>query len=263
MCPPTSFTVDYSINVWMRPEIPVDTALAIRQWERLRAIYQDLGHVVELLDPLPGLPDMVFTANAAIVLGGKALVARFRNAERSGEEPAFLKWFEQRGFETRQAESVNEGEGDFLVMDQWILSGSGFRSDLAAGHEAAEAFDRPLIGLTLVDPRFYHLDTAVAVLDGHQIAYYPQAFSPESRDTLRELFPDAVVADEDDAAAFGLNAMSDGRTVVMAEAAARLGAKIRERGFDVIGTDVKEFLKGGGGVKCLTLELRDVPPNPT
>ncbi|WP_333737407.1 dimethylargininase [Streptomyces sp. IBSBF 2806] len=262
MCPPTWFTVDYSINVWMRPEIPVDTALAVRQWERLRDIYQDLGHTVELLDPLPGLPDLVFTANAGIVLGGKALVSRFRNPERRGEEPAFLKWFEQRGFATRQADSVNEGEGDFLVLDQCILSGSGFRSDPASGAEVAEAFGRTVVGLTLVDPRFYHLDTAIAVLDGRRIAYYPQAFSPESRATLRELFPDAVLADEDDAAAFGLNAMSDGRTVVLAKAAARLGAQIRERGFDVIGTDVTEFLKGGGGVKCLTLELRDAPPNP-
>jgi histidinol-phosphate aminotransferase len=259
MCPPAAFAVDYSINVWMRPEVPVDTALAVRQWNRLRDVYRDLGHRVAVLEPVPGLPDLVFTANAAVVLDGAALVARFRAAERGAEEPVFLKWFEEQGFRTSQAEAVNEGEGDFLVLEDRILAGHGFRSEPGAAAEVAQVFGREVVGLTLVDPRFYHLDNAVTVLDGRQIAYYPPAFSPDSRDLLRQLYPDAILAEEADAVAFGLNAMSDGHTVIMPETAPRLQAAIRDRGFEVIGTDVTEFLKGGGGIKCLTLELRGMP----
>jgi N-dimethylarginine dimethylaminohydrolase len=258
MCRPAHFEVTYSINPWMDPAKPVDTELAVAQWERLYALYRELGHTVELIDPLPGLPDMVYAANGATVVNGKVLGARFRNTQRAAEGPAYLEWFRSHGFtDTHDPEFVNEGEGDFLVTDSWILAGCGFRSSPEGHQEAQEFFGRPLIGLRLTDPRYYHLDTALTVLDGDEIMYNPQAFTPGSLEVLRRLFPDALLVEPADAAVFGLNAVSDGLHVVLPEAAqSSLGEQLRRRGLEPIGMDLSELLKGGGSVKCCTLELR-------
>ncbi|MEV6974203.1 dimethylargininase [Kitasatospora sp. NPDC093806] len=256
MCRPTHFEVSYAINPWMDPAKPVDTDLAVAQWERLYRLYGELGHRVDLIDPLPGLPDMVYAANGATVVDGRVLGARFRNAERAAEGPAYLEWFRANGFATHDPVHVNEGEGDLLLTDRYLLAGRGFRS-VSAGHaEAQEVLGRPVIGLDLVDPRFYHLDTALSVLDGDLIMYYPGAFSAGSRAVLRRLFPDAVLVEEADAEVFGLNVMSDGLNVVLPEAATGVAARLRERGFRPIGMDLSELFKGGGSVKCCTLEIR-------
>ncbi|MGP3980111.1 dimethylargininase [Streptomyces sp. KR80] len=257
MCRPTHFDVVYSINPWMDPRKPVDTPLAIAQWEQLREVYLSLGHTVDTIDPLPGLPDMVFAANGATVVDGRALVARFRNTERVDEGPAYHDWLRAHGFpELRTAEFVNEGEGDYLITGDWLLAGTGFRSDPRSHAEAQEFFGRPVISLTLIDPNYYHLDTALAVLNENTIAYYPGAFSPGSRAVLQRLFPDALVATDADAAVFGLNATSDGYNVVLPHNATDLAAKLSTRGFNPVGVDLSELLKAGGSVKCCTLELR-------
>lgn len=258
MCPPTHFRVDYAINPWMDPTVPVDSRRALRQWEALRDVYLELGHSVELIDPLPAQPDMVFSANGATVIDGRALVARFRHAERADEGPAYLEWFRAHGYEdVGTARYVCEGEGDYLTAGGWLLAGTGFRTDRRSHAEAQEFFGRPVIGLTLVDPRYYHLDTALAVLDDETIMYHPAAFSAGSRAVLQELFPYTVEATDDDAAVFGLNAVSDGRHVVLPEAATGLIDKLRQLDFEPIGVDMSEFLLAGGSVKCCTLELRD------
>lgn len=257
MCPPDHFAVTYSINPWMDPEAPVDASLAMRQWEGLRDLYLAHGHQVEVIKPLEGLPDMVFAANGATVVGGRVLGASFRNEERRPEGPAYLEWFRTRGYQlVRDPEFVNEGEGDFLDAGRWILAGHGFRSDPRAHSEAQEFFGKPVIGLRLVDPRYYHLDTAIAVLDESTIAYYPEAFSEGSLAVLRELYPDAVLATEQDAAVFGLNAVSDGLHVFLPTAATGLAARLAERGYVPVGVELSELLKAGGSVKCCTLELR-------
>lgn len=257
MCRPSHFTVSYVINPWMRPERPTDTAVAVAQWERLRALFTDLGHRVDLIDPIPGLPDMVYAANGATVLGGRVVVANFRHAERAPEAAAYKEWFQAAGgYEVVAAAHTNEGEGDFLVAGPRILAGTGFRTDPAAHLEAEDALGAPVVGLTLVDPRYYHLDTALTVLTDDLIAYYPPAFAPESVAVLRELYPDAIEATDADAAVFGLNAVSDGRHVILPRAATGLAARYRERGFEPIGVDLSELLKGGGSAKCCTLELR-------
>jgi len=256
MCRPEHFDVRYSINPWMRPDQPTDTALAVAQWDRLRKLYLSMGHHVETIAPLPGLPDMVFAANGATVVDDKVLSARFRHAERVPEGPAYASWFRDRGYQVREAEFVNEGEGDYLVAGERILAGTGFRTDPRSHAEAQQLFGRPVVSLTLVDSRYYHLDTALAVLDENQVMYYPGAFAPESRATLRRLYPDAVLATESDAAAFGLNAVSDGRHVVLAEQATHLAQALRSRGFVPVGVDMSELGKSGGGAKCCTLELR-------
>ncbi|HEY1970642.1 MAG TPA: amidinotransferase [Pseudonocardia sp.] len=263
MCPPDYFTVSYAINPWMDVSRAVDARLARRQWERLRRTYSDLGHTVELIDPQPGLPDMVYAANGGLVIDGKAYGARFHHAERADEGPAYLRWMRGAGLRAVvAAQEVNEGEGDFLVLGDRVLAGTGFRTTPAAHAEVERLFGRPVVSLRLVDPRFYHLDTALAVLDPGTpgipgtIAYYPDAFSADSRRTLRALYPDAVLASRADAEALGLNAVSDGHNVVLAPGALGLAARLRERGFRPIPVDLSELLKGGGGAKCCTLELR-------
>lgn len=260
MCEPTHYTVSYEINPWMDSTRYTDAELAVRQWRRLRDVYLDLGHRVETIDPIPGLPDMVYAANGATVVDGVVYSARFCYAERAPEGPAYQKWFADRGYVTHTAASINEGEGDLLVVGDLILAGTGFRTERAAHAEAQELFGRPVISLELVSPHYYHLDTALAVLssthEDPQIAYYPPAFSAGSRAVLEQLFPDAVHATEADAAALGLNAVSDGQNVVVAPAATHLAGALRERGYTPIPVETTELLKGGGGAKCCTLEIR-------
>ncbi len=258
MCPPVHFKVSYSINPWMDPDKPVDTAVALLQWEDLRDRYKALGHTVEILEPVEGLPDMVFSANGATVVGGKVFGARFANAERWAEAPAHLAWFREHGYQhIHEPEHVNEGEGDFTPTASWVLAGAGFRSSPAVRAEAQEFFGRPVIGLELVNPRYYHLDTALAVLDGDEVMYYPEAFSPGSQAVLARMFPDALLATEEDAQAFGLNAVSDGRNVILPIHASGLFQPLEDRGFVPIGVDMSELHKAGGSVKCVTQELRD------
>jgi N-dimethylarginine dimethylaminohydrolase len=259
MCPPTHFDVTYAINPWMEPDKPTDTPLALVQWERLRSLLTELGHRVHLLDPLPGLPDMVFAANGATVVGGRVLSAKFRYPQRSAEAPAYLERLAGLGYPVRQARFVNEGEGDMLPTGERILAGTGFRTDRRAHAEAAEYFGQPVVSLKLIDPYFYHLDTALAVLDHEQVMYYPGAFSALSRAVLRELYPDAIQATRADAAVFGLNAISDGRHVLLPQAAVHLVEQLRAASFEPVGVDLSELLKAGGGAKCCALELRDGP----
>ena len=262
MCPPRFFAVTYEINPWMHVGESVDADLAGRQWTAIRRTYERLGHEVEVIDPVPGLPDLVFTANAGLVLDGRVLVSRFRHTERRGEEAVFAEWFAGHGLEVVHAQRWNEGEGDLLVAHdaggEVILAGTGFRTDPEAHAEVAAVFDRPVVPLELVDPRWYHLDTALAVLDdlAGTIAYHPGAFSARSQADLVERFPDAILVDERDALAFGLNAASDGHHVVVAAGVRRFAAQLAERGFEPILLDTSELQKAGGSVKCATLEVR-------
>ncbi|MFI6607188.1 dimethylargininase [Streptomyces sp. NPDC050507] len=259
MCAPAHFRVTYSINPWMDPTKPVDLQLAQTQWEDLLGRYRALGHTVELLTPDPDLPDMVFAANGATVIDGRVLGARFAYQERFPEAAAHRDWFRGHGYtEIHEPVHVNEGEGDFAVTSSYVLAGRGFRSSPLSHDEAQEFFGRPVIGLDLVDPRYYHLDTALSVLDdaADEIMYYPGAFSPGSRAVLARLFPDALLAGEADAAALGLNAVSDGLHVVLPQAATGLFDPLRDRGFEPVPMDLGELLKGGGSVKCCTQELR-------
>ncbi|PPG65260.1 N-dimethylarginine dimethylaminohydrolase [Rathayibacter rathayi] len=256
MCSPEHFTVVYRINPWMDPQVPTDTSLAVRQWQTLYDTYADLGFTIELIEPEAGLPDMVYAANGGFVIDGIAYGASFAFPERQPEGPAYMDWFRSAGFDVRVPEEVNEGEGDFLLVGERILAGTGFRSASDSHAEVARVFGREVVTLELVNPSFYHLDTAIAVLDDATIAYLPSAFSEEGNRTLRELYPDAILVSEEDASVLGLNAFSDGLTVVIASRATGFERQLRERGYNPIGVDLSELLLGGGGVKCCTLELR-------
>ncbi len=256
MCRPEHFTVSYRINPWMHPDIPTDTALAVSQWEVLYKTYLDLGFDVNLVDPVEGLPDMVYAANGGFVIDNIAYGASFTYPERQPEGPAYMDWFTEQGFDVRVPVEVNEGEGDFLLVDGVILAGTGFRTASKSHEEVAAIFGREVVSLTLINPSFYHLDTALAVLDPHNVAYLPSAFDEPSLEILRARFPDALIVTEEDAAVLGLNSFSDGFNVVIAARAKDFERQLRERGYNPIGVDLSELLRGGGGVKCCTLELR-------
>jgi len=240
----------------MHPENPTDTDKAVAQWTELYNTYQRMGVTVHLIDPIEGLPDMVFAANGGLVIDGTAYRTKFRHSERGPEADYYANWFAGFGFETADASEVNEGEGDFLPVGPRILAAHGFRSDLGSHRELNEVFGKEVVSVKLVRPDFYHLDTALAVLNDETISYLPSAFDEQSQEILRELFPDAIIADEKDAAWLGLNLFSDGASVVMAAQATGLAQSIRDRGFSVFEVDMSELLLGGGGVKCCTLELR-------
>ena len=262
MCKPEYFTVVYRINPWMDPALPTDTDRAVTQWQSLYDTYIGLGYEVHLIDPIDGLPDMVYAANGGFVIDGIAYGARFTYPQRQPEGPAYMDWFADHGFEVRVPVEINEGEGDFLLVGDVILAGTGFRSASQSHVELAAIYDRPVITLKLVNPNFYHLDTAIAVLDASpttgngEIAYLPSAFDEPSLAILRERYPDAILVTEEDAAILGLNSFSDGYNVVIAARAKDFERQLRARGFNPIGVDLSELLLGGGGVKCCTLELR-------
>ncbi len=257
MCPPAHFTVRYAINPWMASGEPVDTARALRQWQALRDTYRALGHSVRLIKPHPGLPDMVFAANGATVIGGSVLGARFRHPERAAEGPAYLDWFRDQGYPAvHEPALVNEGEGDIVHAGSVILAGYGFRTDEAVRNDLELLFGLPVISLRLIDPRFYHLDTALCVLDAGTAAYYPAAFDQAGRAALAACFGELIEAGDADAGVLGLNAVSDGRHVVLPAEATGLAAQIAAHGFEPVPVDMSEFRKAGGGPKCCTLELR-------
>jgi len=267
MCPPEHFAVEYVINPWMDTHTPVDRDRAVRQWQGLVDRYRGLGHTVDELTPEPGLPDMVYTANGATVVDGHVLVAKFSVSQREAEEHLHAQWHRDHAAalgwrEVADPIWTNEGEGDFAAVGSMVLAGYGFRTDPRAHGELAELTGRPVIGLHLVDPWFYHLDTALAVLDDDpdhpDIAWYPDAFSPGSRSIINSLFPEALVVERDDARVLGLNMVSDGHHVLHAAAATGLAGPLRQRGYEPIPVELDELLKGGGSLKCCTQTLRGV-----
>ena len=263
MCPPTYFDVVYSINPWMDPSVRVNRPLAIRQWTGLVEAYRSTGHRVDLLDPLPSMPDMVFAANGATVVSGHTLLAKFANQQREAEVASHAEWHRRNGIlygagNMPQPGAVNEAEGDFAILSRRILAGYGFRTSRQAHDELAALTGRQVISLELVDPCLFHLDLALAVLDDERdhIAYYPQAFSQQSRELLAALFPDALIANQHDAYAFGLNAVTDGLRVFIPTGARQLREDLASAGYWPVSVDLSELIKGGGSVKCCTQEIR-------
>jgi N-dimethylarginine dimethylaminohydrolase len=260
MCPPEHFVVEYAINPWMDTTVPVDTALALKQWQLLRDALTDLGHTVHTLAAEPGLPDMVYAANGAFSVDGTVYGARFRHPQRSAEAAAHRAFYESTKMWFADPVHTNEGEGDFAYLPEahggLILAGYGFRTEPSAHAEAQEVLGRPVVSLKLVDPCFYHLDTAFAALDDRHVTYYPGAFSESSQRVLAQLFPDALIADRADAEAFGLNLVSDGRHVLLNSEATAMADKVRAAGYVPVPVELSELKRGGGSVKCAVAELR-------
>jgi len=261
MCAPSHYDVDYVINPWMEGNIHRSTkAVAAAQWQQLQEVLA--GHArVELVDPQPGLPDLVFTANAGVVVDDSVVLARFFHPERQGEEPWFQQWFESQGYRVTllPADLPFEGAGDALLGRNggWLWAGYGFRSELAAHPLLAEALAVEVLSLRLMDERFYHLDTCFCPLSDGTLLYYPPAFDFYSNRLIETRVPAAkrLVVGEADALAFACNAVNVGRSVILNQASAGLRQQLQTRGYDVVETPLSEFLKAGGAAKCLTLRL--------
>ncbi len=261
MCAPDHFGVDYVINPWMENQIGRAALPRARaQWDNLRARLGEIAHLA-FVAPTPGLPDMVFTANAGLAIDGAVVVSRFHAKERRFEERFFCEWFELHGFSVAPwpQDIAFEGAGDALPDRARCLiwCGHGWRSSEKAPALLEKIFDREAIGLRLVDPRFYHLDTCFCPLSDGWLMYYPQAFDQASRERIEALAPKEklIAVGEEDARAFACNAVEIDRRVFMNDCSPALRARLRATGFTAVVTPLSEFLKAGGGAKCLTLEV--------
>lgn len=257
MCPPTYFDIEYEINVWMHTSDQPAEETAQSQWQKLYDIYtKQLGWQLELIEPVQGLPDMVFATDCCLIIDDKVFLSSFRHPQRQPETGHFEGWFRENGYsDIKRSGNFFEGGGDTLLCGDKILAGHGFRSAPEAADELREFFGLEVIPLKIIDPRFYHLDTSLAVLSDDTVAFYPEALDPESQERLRAAVPNLIEATLQEAEGFGLNAVSDGRTIITSNESPSLLAKYHQAGFEVIGTPILEFRKSGGGVKCLTLEL--------
>jgi len=261
MCAPDHFGVDYVINPWMENHVgKAKRALARTQWANLRRRLEAMAHLA-FVRPQPGLPDMVFTANAGMVIGGTVVVSRFRSSERRPEERLFRDWFERQGFAVAPwpQDIAFEGAGDALLdrASPLIWCGHGWRSSEAAPKLLERIFSRRAVGLRLVDPRFYHLDTCFCPLPGGWLMYYPAAFDTASQGVIASLAPKErrIEVGERDALSFACNAVEAMGHVFMNDASPALQARLRGAGFTPILTPLSEFFKAGGAAKCLTLKL--------
>jgi ornithine--oxo-acid transaminase len=257
MCPPAHFDVAYAINPWMDLAVGVDRERAQRQWDALAATLREAGAEVEVLEPLPGLPDLVFTANLGLVDGETFVPARMRHPERRPEPAHAEAWFRARGVQIRRlSENVfQEGAGDALPFGATLVAGHRSRSSASAYAELARLVEGRILPLELVDERLYHVDIAFCPLDSSSALIAPGAFDADGRRLLAELVPDPIMLTDEEAFAFCANAVVVGRTIVMPACTPRLELELRERGFEPVVVDVSEFLKAGGGPRCLTLSL--------
>ncbi len=254
MCPPTYYGVEYEINPWMHVEVPVDRALARQQWEALRRTYAELGLEVVLAEAHDGLPDMVFTANAAVVHGEGAVLSHFRHAQRQGEEARWRALFEAWGMRVADTGGIPfEGAGDALFVAGALYCGHGFRTDPEAIPRVAQALEVETIPLELVDERFYHLDTCFCPIDERTVLVVPEAFSAESLGSIRRRVERVIEVPTEVAEGFACNAIRVDATVVSSTAAEALAGPLGEAGYRVIGLPMTEFMKAGGGVRCLSL----------
>ena len=260
MCAPEHFDVTYEINPWMRVANGPDAGLARRQWTALYTILrEEVGADVHLVAPQPGLPDMVFTANAGIVKGQGFVPSRFRPVERQGEVAFFVQWMVENGFTlrplTEEVAGAFEGEDDALFYGDLLLAGYGQRSDEAACLGVGAMLGVDVLPLRLIDGRWYHVDTCLIPVAPDLLAYYPPAFDAAANAALESLPGEKIVLTEPDALRFGGNAVVVGDQVVMNSGCDALAGDLRARGFRVHETDLSEFLKSGGSAKCLVLVL--------
>lgn len=266
MCPPEHFDVEYVINPWMQGQVHVpDRARAISQWSNLRKLITESAEVVAL-PPVKSLPDLVFTANAALVYGKIAILSSFRCAERQPEAPYNADWLRAQGFDVRLLPPgvLFEGAGDALFdrTQPLLWFGHGFRSDISAKPYLEEFTGIEVEQLRLRDPRFYHLDTCFCPLEDGCLMYFPEAFTPEGNACIeaRVTADKRLAVPEEDAARFTCNAVNIGRKVILNDASEGTLAWLAARGFEVLKTPLTEFMRSGGAAKCLSLRLNESYP---
>jgi len=274
MCPPRHFGVLYEINPWMSREVSVDPEQALAQWEGLVATLEAAGAEVVVMEPAADVPDLVFTANAGLVNGGQFVPSHFRHPERRPETPINAAWFGERGWRVDHlpAEVDHEGAGDALPFTPEggptvLLSGYSFRSDARAATELSTLLACPVRPIQLVDPRLYHVDLTFCPLDARRAIVAPLGWDAYGRKVVEALVEEPLVLSDEEALSFCANSVVVGDTIVMPAVPPRVGRQLEAWGLTVVGCQVDEFLKAGGGCRCLTLALDvrvspDAPPAP-
>jgi N-dimethylarginine dimethylaminohydrolase len=274
MCPPRHFGVLYEINPWMSREVSVDPDQALAQWEGLVATLEAAGAEVVVMEPEADVPDLVFTANAGVVNGGQFVPSHFRHPERRPETPINAAWFAKRGWRVDHlpAELDHEGAGDALPFTPEdgrpvLLSGYSFRSDAGAATQLSTLLRCPVRPIQLVDPRLYHVDLTFCPLDSRRAIVGPLGWDAYGRKVVEALVPEPLVLSDDETLSFCANSVVVGTTIVMPAVPPRVGRQLEAWGFTVVGCKIDEFLKAGGGCRCLTLALDvrvspDAPPAP-
>ena len=257
MCPPDHYGIEYEINPWMNRSLGAARDLAFRQWTTLRDTLVSLGVIVEILPPQPGLPDLVFTANAGLMFHNRFLSSRFKHEVRAKESPFFDAWFQSNGFAVEHfpENHFHEGAGDALFCGESLFAGYRTRSDATAHQWVAQLFGVQCLPLELVNPRFYHLDTCFCPLAPGVALYHPEAFDTYGRRVLHSHVPTLIPVIESEAHRFGCNAIVVGKTVVHNSRCPQLATDLHLHGYRSIEVELDEFLKAGGSAKCLTLRL--------
>ncbi|HEX3726941.1 MAG TPA: arginine deiminase-related protein [Pirellulales bacterium] len=257
MCPPTYYGIEYEINPWMSRQRQADQTQAIAQWAALREALTAAGARILIEDPVPGLPDLVFTANAALVFRQQAVLARFRYPQRQGEESHDETWLKAAGFTVLRLDTgvSFEGAGDALFCGDTLVAGYRIRSDVRGHQQIGGMFACRVIPLELVDPYYYHLDTCFCPLAAGQAIYFPGAFDDYGLRALHEAVGELIEVTAEEARRFACNAVVVGRIVITNTGCPALHQALRDRGFEPRETPLDEFAKAGGSAKCLTLRL--------
>jgi len=257
MCPPEYYGIEYEINPWMSRSRPADRALAMQQWRGLHDLLVACGVEIPLVEPVAGLPDLVFTANAGMIYERKAVLSRFRHPERQREEEVFRRWFAEHGYEVVEPPPGMsfEGAGDALFCGGTLFAGYRMRSDALEHQQIAAQLGCHVIPVELVDPYYYHLDTCFCPLAPGVAAWYPKAFDDYGRKAIARLIDELIEVESVEAESFACNAVVVGKTVVTNTGCPQFHAALRARGFEPIATPLGEFVKAGGSAKCLTLRL--------
>jgi len=257
VCSPAFFGVLYEINPWMHRHVKVDLERARAQWEGLADMLRAAGAVIDVMEPHPNLPDLVFTANAGIVNGNQFVPSRFRHPERQAEVPYDIEWFEKQGFVVDMLpEDVSfEGAGDALPFGRVLLAGYRFRSDAGAHAYVSKLTCAAVRSVELVDARLYHLDLTFCPLDDRRAIVAPDGWDSYGRKVVDALVPEPLALELDDALQFCANSIVVGTNVIMPSCPPAVGRRLVAWGFDVAVAPVDEFLKAGGGCRCLTLAL--------
>jgi N-dimethylarginine dimethylaminohydrolase len=257
MCPPDYYGIEYEINPWMSRSRGSTPERAHHQWQELCTTLVRIGVKVELLTPQPGLPDLVFTANAGLVFKDRFFSSRFRHGVRARETPYFDAWFAAHDFtvENLPADVFFEGAGDALFCGPILFAGYRIRSDVGGHQYLGKVLQRLVLPLELVDPRFYHLDTCFCPLAPGEAICYPEAFDAYGCKVLTSHVPRLIAVNKDEAVRFGCNAVVVGKTVVLNTGCDHLAGELRARGYQPLAVELDEYLKAGGSAKCLTLRL--------
>jgi N-dimethylarginine dimethylaminohydrolase len=257
MCPPDFYGIEYEINPWMSRSQGSTAAVAHRQWRQLYETLCGLGVTVDLMTPQPGLPDLVFTANAGLMFRSRFFSSRFRHEVRARETPYFDAWFAAHGFQVEHLPEgmYFEGAGDALFCGRKLFAGYRIRSDVRGHQHLGHVLGVQVLPLELINPRFYHLDTCFCPLAPGEAIYYPAAFDAYGRKVLETHVPKLLAVAEPEAHRFGCNAVVVGRTVITNSRCEKLTADLRGWGYEPIAVELDEFLKAGGSAKCLTLRL--------